>query len=199
MIKNIVFDFGGVLIDWNPEYLYKSVFEEKAEMNFFLENVCTPEWNLQQDAGRSLVKATRELQKLHPKYKNEIQLFYDKWTSMLGGQIDKNVALIKPLKEKYKLYGLTNWSSETFPKALEMYSFFQEIDGIIVSGTEKLMKPNQRIYELLLSRFGLNASECLFIDDNINNIRTAKELGFSTIHFTDGVNLKEELYQKNIL
>ncbi|MTI32089.1 HAD family hydrolase [Xanthovirga aplysinae] len=198
-IKNIIFDFGGVLIDWNPRYLYEKVFQEKAEMDFFLKNICNQEWNVKQDAGRLLSEATVELQKQYPKYKTEIQRYYDDWLLMLGGEISENVKLIKPLKLKYKLFGLTNWSAETFPIALNRYSFFRDLDGMVVSGNEKMIKPDKSIYELLLKRYHLQANESLFIDDNFENIVAARELGFQTIHFREGSVLEEQFRLMNLL
>ena len=198
MIKNIVFDFGGVIVDWNPEYLFKDVFTDRAELDYFLRNVCTPDWNERQDAGRSLSEAIRTLQERHPKYRNEIHLYYDKWTTMLGGPIDHNVALLKLLKANYRLFGLTNWSAETFPIAYELYPFFGEFEGIVISGVEKLAKPDERIYQLLLERYGLVATECLFIDDNERNTRAASVLDFNTLHLKNDVYLKEQLIQLGI-
>ncbi|TKG97067.1 HAD family phosphatase [Puteibacter caeruleilacunae] len=192
-IKNIIFDFGGVLIDWNPEYLYRHVFSEKSEMDFFLKHICSSEWNLQQDAGRPFGQATLELQLKFPRYHNEIELFYLKWDQMLGGEITKNVKLIDELKTKYSLYGLTNWSAETFPIVFQRYQFFKKLDGIVVSGEEKMIKPDPSIYCTLLDRYQLIARECLFIDDNKENISAANRLGIHTIHLQQGVDLKKEL------
>lgn len=192
-IKNIVFDFGGVLIDWDPAYLYEKVFENKDEMDYFLENVCNSEWNVKQDAGRALAVATAEKQAEYPHYKDEIAMYYGRWVEMLGGTIDENTRLIKPLKKNYKVYGLTNWSAETIPFAMERYDFFNDLDGMVVSGTEKLIKPDPEIYKLLIDRFSLVPSESLFIDDNKANITAAKELGFQTIHLTPEIDLEEEL------
>ena len=193
MIRNIVFDFGGVLVDWNPEYLFKDVFKDKSELDHFLENICTPDWNEKQDAGRLLSDAIRILQKRHPKYHEEIRLYYDEWTTMLGGPIEQNVALLKPLKMNYRIFGLTNWSAETFPIACDLYPFFGDFEGIVVSGEERLAKPDERIYLLLLERYGLSGEECLFIDDNARNITAATALGFHTLHLTGDVSLKEAL------
>ena len=198
-IKNIVFDFGGVLIDWNPVYLYKNVFATEEELNFFLENVCRYDWNLLQDEGRPLAEATHLLQQKFPEYTKEIALYYDRWEEMLGGTIDENTQLIKPLKEKYNLYGLTNWSAETLPLAMQRYDFFQDLKGIIVSGEEKIVKPDKRLYHILLDRYDLLAEESLFIDDNAVNIETARELGFQTMHFANGSNLGKWLQENNIL
>ena len=198
MIRNIVFDLGGVLVDWNPEYLFKDVFSDKSELDHFLDNICTPDWNEKQDAGRSLSEAIRTLQERHPKYRDEIRLYYDEWTTMLGGPIEQNVALLKPLKTNYRIFGLTNWSAETYPIAYDLYPFFGEFEGIVVSGIERLAKPDKRIYLLLLERYGLSASECLFIDDNARNIRAAKALGFHTLYMTNDVCLKEELIRLGV-
>ena len=198
VIRNIIFDFGGVLVDWNPEYLFKDVFSERSELEHFLQNICTPDWNEKQDAGRTLAEAVSTLQKRHPKYRNEIKLYYDEWTTMLGGPIEHNVALLKPLKTNYRLFGLTNWSAETFPIAYDLYEFFKEFEGIVVSGEVKLAKPDERIYQLLLQQFGLIAAECLFIDDNKRNILAALELGFQTIHLHSGVSLEDELGKRQI-
>ena len=198
MIRNIVFDFGGVLVDWNPEYLFKDVFSDRSELDYFLENICTPDWNEEQDAGRSLSEAIRTLQERHPKYQDEIRLYYDEWTTMLGGPIQQNVALLKPLKANYRLFGLTNWSAETFPIAYDLYPLFGEFEGIVISGRERVAKPDSRIYLLLLERYGLAATECLFIDDSARNIQAATELGFRTLHLNTDVCLKEELKQLGI-
>lgn len=198
MIRNIIFDFGGVLVDWNPEYLFKDVFRNRSELDYFLENICTPDWNEQQDAGRPLSEAVRILQERHPKYKDEIHLYYDKWTTMLGGPIEQNVALLKPLKAHYRVFGLTNWSAETFPIAFDLYPFFREFEGIVISGVEKLKKPDERIYLRLLERYALAAAECLFIDDNLQNIQAATALGFHTVHLQSNTSLKQELLQLEI-
>lgn len=198
-LKNIVFDFGGVLIDWNPIYLYREIFDKEENMNHFLEHVCRYEWNVLQDAGRSLAEGTRVLQEQYPEYRKEIAMYYGRWDEMLGGIIEENVKLIKPLKEKYNVYGLTNWSAETIPIAMERYDFFKDLDGMVVSGAEKIIKPDPQLYRILLERYGIQAGESLFIDDNYANIKTAQQLGFQTIHIVDGVNLEEVLKARAIL
>jgi 2-haloacid dehalogenase len=198
-IKNIVFDFGGVLIDWNPRYFYKDIFSEQSEMETFLREVCNSQWNMKTDAGLSFSEATKELQKQHPEYSNEIELYHRNWEKMISGEIIENTSLLENLKTKYRLFGLTNWSAEAFPVAFKKYSFFEKFEGIIVSGQEKKVKPNKDIYELLLARYKLLANESLFIDDSISNIETAKELGFFTIHINKNMNLKEQLLKAGIL
>jgi 2-haloacid dehalogenase len=192
-INTIIFDFGGVLIDWNPRYMYQDEFEEISEMEYFLSSVCTEDWNLQQDKGRSLAEATRILQDKFPEHSVKIKLFYDQWEKMIKGCIAQNVTILKILKEKYKLYGLTNWSAETFPIVFNRFSFFKLFDGIVISGEEKLIKPDKKIFELILDRYHLEAKNSLFIDDNVGNIKAAKEMGFETIHVQEKTNLRYEL------
>lgn len=182
IIKNIIFDFGGVLMDWNPKYLYQNVFNSEEEMDFFLDNIATLKWNAEQDRGRSFQEATEILQNQYPEFSKEIALYYSQWPVMLKGTIEENVSILRNLHGRYQLYGLTNWSAESFPYAYKNYDFFSLFNGIVVSGEEKLIKPDERIYELLLNRYNLNASECLFIDDNYENIRTAQAMDFNTIH-----------------
>lgn len=198
-LQNIIFDFGGVLIDWNPKYLYENVFDTEEEMNYFLENVCRYDWNVLQDAGRPVSEATMLLQEKHPEYSEQISYYYGRWEEMLGGTIDENVKLIKPLKKRYKLFGLTNWSAETLPIAIDRYSFFKDLDGIVVSGDEMIVKPDPKIYEVLLSRYNLDAESSLFIDDNADNIETANKMGFKTVHFTDKVNLEHLFKSEKII
>jgi len=198
-LKNIVFDFGGVLIDWNPVYLYRDVFGTEEEMNYFLENICRYDWNIQQDAGRPLAEATRLLQEKHPRYRDQIALYYGRWEEMLGGPIEENTRLIRPLKQKYDVYGLTNWSAETIPLAMKRYDFFADLDGIVVSGEEKIVKPDPALYRILLERYGLKAEESLFIDDNAANIETARQMGFQVVHLTADLNLGQWLKHASIL
>jgi 2-haloacid dehalogenase len=192
-IKNIVFDFGGVLVDWNPRYLYQDHFKDTNKMEFFLKNICTEEWNIEQDRGRALSEATIELQKKFPEHSASIELFYGEWETMLKGEISGTVALLHKLKKNYSLYGLTNWSSETIDIAYRRFSFFKEFDGIVVSGTEKLIKPDKRIYQLLMERYFIKAEESIFIDDNIYNVKAAQDLGFHAIHFENATQLEANL------
>ncbi|MFA6713689.1 MAG: HAD family phosphatase [Bacteroidales bacterium] len=198
-IKNIIFDFGGVLVDWNPKYVYENIFQKKTEMDFFLKNICSPLWINKQDAGESISETTKELQLKHPEYREEIEMFYRDWEKMLGGEITENTRLIKTLKSKYKIYGLSNWSAETFPIAFKKYPFFSDFDGIVLSGQEKMVKPDSRIFKLLLNRYSLKAEESLFIDDNMKNVITAKEIGFLTILLTENINLNKKLTDLGIL
>lgn len=192
-IENIIFDFGGVLVDWNPRHLYRDYFDNEQEMEYFLRHVCTEEWNLEQDRGRPLSEGTRLLQEKYPDFHSMIQLFYDKWEVMLKGDIPETVSLLYQLKAKYKIYGLTNWSAETIPVAFARFPFFSEFDGIVVSGKEKLIKPDKQIFKVLIDRYNLLAENTVFIDDNEKNINAAREIGMNAIRFENPDQLEEEL------
>ncbi|MBW8683767.1 HAD family hydrolase [Chitinophaga rhizophila] len=199
--SNLVFDLGAVLIDWNPRYLYNKIFATAAETDFFLTNICTSDWNEEQDAGRSLQDGTELLITQHPQYEAQIRAFYGRWKEMLGGPIEETVEILRDLKDskQYKLYALTNWSNETFPLALLNYPFLQWFDGIVVSGREKIRKPDAAFYNLLLNRYELDAAATLFIDDNERNIRGAAACGIDGIHFQSAGQLRRELEEQAIL
>lgn len=200
-IKTIIFDLGNVLIDWNPDYVFDKLFEDKERKKYFFENVCTMEWNEMQDAGRSINEATEELAAKHPEWEEYIRAYYGQWKDMLGGPIHDTVEIFRRLKEsgRYKLYALTNWSAELFPYALEMYEFLHWFDGRVVSGEEKMRKPNPEFYKILLDRFGVQTAGALFIDDNYRNIKAAEELGIKSIHFKSPQQLREELEKYTLL
>jgi 2-haloacid dehalogenase len=198
-IENIIFDFGGVLVDWNPRHLYKTHFKDENEMEHFLKNICTEEWNLEQDRGRTLKEGTLLLQNKFPEFHDMIQLFYDEWETMLKSEIPETVSLLYQLKKKYKLYGLTNWSAETISIAYDRFPFFKEFEGIVVSGHEKMIKPNKEIYHLLLNRYNLKAENTIFIDDNLKNIKAAEEIGLHAIHFESAAQLEAKLSTLNVL
>lgn len=180
-----VFDLGGVLIDWNPRYVFNQIFnhnEEKA--NWFLNNVCTFHWNEEQDRGRLIKDAEDLLIAIHPEYKNEIRSYYGRFNEMLSGEIEGTVQILKKLKQsRHKLYALTNWSHETFPIALRRFEFLNDFDGIVVSGIEKVMKPDPKIFQIMIERYQLNPKNCVYIDDRADNCMTAAKLGFTTHHF----------------
>lgn len=194
-IKNIIFDFGGVLMDWNPRYFFKDYFKDDERMEFFLKNIAEDEWNAEQDRGRSLSEGTEIQVQKHPEWEQELRAYYDNWTTMLKADIPQNVAVLRKLGQTdYELFGLTNWSHETFPYALENYDFFQLFKSkIVVSGEEKLIKPDPEIWNILLNRYNIKADESVFIDDNAKNIEVAKSLGFKTIHISPETDLEKEL------
>jgi len=200
MTKILVFDLGGVLIDWNPRYLYRKLIDDEDDIDFFLSEVCNSKWNLKQDAGRTLAEATAERIALFPEKKSLIEAFYDRWEEMLGGEIGESVKILRELKNKGEsIYALTNWSGETFPIAEERFDFLQWFDGTLVSGVEKMVKPDPAIFHLLLKRYELRAQDCLFIDDSIINIDAASEMGFETHHFKSPAGLRQNLIDVNLL
>lgn len=195
-IKNIIFDLGGVLIDWNPDYVFLSEFQGNQEkMQEFYDKVCTFDWNENQDAGYPLKKATEDRIKLFPEYENLIQMYYGRWEEMLGGAIEDSVSILKKIikNPNYKVIALTNWSAETFPIALKRYDFLHWFEGIVVSGTEKTRKPFKKIYYLTLKRYNLKPANSLFIDDNKRNIIAAKEIGINAIKFNNPSQLENDL------
>ena len=201
MINTIIFDLGAVLIDWNPHYLYRSLFTDEQEMKDFLANICTSDWNEEQDAGRSLQEGTDLLVAQYPEHESNIRAFYSRWIEMLGEPLHDTVEIFRQLKAsgKYKIYALTNWSAETFPFALERYDFLNWFDGIAMSGAEKMRKPAPAFYQLLLDRYNVKAAEALFIDDNYRNILAAEKMGIKSIHFTSAEALEGKLKEVGVL
>jgi 2-haloacid dehalogenase len=200
-INTVIFDLGGVLIDWNPRYLYRKIFKTEEEINWFLENVCTPEWNDQQDAGRSFEEATEELVTKFPEHELAIRAWYGRWNETINGRIHETVELLKEIKEskKYKLYALTNWSAETFPWALANFEFLHWFEGIVVSGVEKSRKPFPEFYKILFDRYQINPAQAIFIDDNIKNVEGALKVGLPTIHFQSAEQTKKELAKAKVI
>ena len=200
-INTLVFDLGGVLIDWNPQYLYSKLIPDKKEREWFLANICTPDWNEEQDAGRSLREATEMLVRKYPGHEKSIRAYYDRWTEMLGGPIHETVEIFRELKfeTSIKLYALTNWSAETFPVALELYDFLHWFDGRLVSGEERTRKPFPEIYKILIERFSIEPSKAIYVDDNIRNVLPARALGFHGIHFRTPELFREELVGLGVL
>jgi 2-haloacid dehalogenase len=201
MINTIVFDLGGVLIDWNPEYVFLKEFRgDREKMNWFFENICTSAWNEQQDAGHSLEQATRERIALFPEHERLIRMYYGEWEQMLGYEHTGTVEILKKLHQcpDYTIYALTNWSGETFLVAMQKFSFLSWFKGIVVSGDEKLVKPDPAIYKLLLERYGLDATTCVFIDDRADNVQAAVDLGFKGIQFSNDRQLHKQLLDLNI-
>jgi 2-haloacid dehalogenase len=200
-INTIIFDLGGVLIDWNPRHLYRKIFKTEEEITWFLENVCTGEWNDQQDAGRSFEEATQELIGKFPDHKEAIHAWYSRWQETISGPMPGTVELLKSIKDsgKYKLYALTNWSAETFPWALDNFEFLHWFEGIVVSGVEKTRKPFPEFYQILFDRYNINPSEAIFIDDNVKNVEGSKNIGLPVIHFQSSEQLKQELIKLGVL
>ncbi len=194
-IDTIIFDLGGVLIDWNPRHLYRKIFGGDAEaMEWFLANVCTQEWNAQQDAGRTWQEAVAEAQARHPDHAANIHAYWERWEETLGGAIEGTVALLDELRSQpVRLLALTNWSAETFPIGRRRFPFLDWFEGVVVSGMEKQIKPDGAIYELLLCRYRVDPHRAVFIDDSAANVEGARRAGLHAIRFRDPPSLRREL------
>ena len=201
MIKNIIFDFGGVLVDWNPHYLFDKYFNDIEESNYFVENVCNTEWNAEMDGGKPFEQAVKERTAMFPKYAEPLKLYQTNWMDTMGEEIPGMYDLIKSLKENGfpVIYGLTNWSAETFPAVQKTYRIFSLIDNIVVSGEVKQLKPNPEIFHILLNNYNLKAEESLFIDDNIKNVEGAKAVGINAVLFRGVEKLREDLKKLRVL
>lgn len=192
--RAVVFDLGGVLLDWNPRHLYRKLFADEAAMEDFLANVCTPRWNERQDAGRSFADAVAELAPAHPDKLDLINAWHQRFAEMIPGAIEGTVDILRELKSRrVPVYALSNWSAETFPACRPRFPFLDMLDGIVVSGEEGCMKPDERIFRILLDRYRLAAEETVFVDDNPKNARAAGALGIHGIHFQSPEKLRGEL------
>lgn len=185
-MRNIIFDFGNVLVRWEPERVYLPYFDnDEAKYWYFWRHVCGRQWRDRIDAGEDEQECIRELQSQYPEYAEPIAMYWDRWDEMLPGEVPGMRELIQRLKAsgEYAIYGLSNWSMETFPQARKRFEVLQQIDNYVVSGDVKLIKPDPRIFELLLDRFGLKAEDCTFVDDNPDNVEAAKKLGMQGVVF----------------
>ena len=184
MIKNVIFDFGCVLVYWSQHNLYDNYFGSKEKTDWFVDNICTWEWNNQTDMGKSFAEAVAEKISEHPEWEKEIRIYGERWREMLGGEVPGMKEWIQELKAQgYGVYGLSNWSHETFPMVKDQYEAFGMMDGIVMSGQELIAKPDLRIYQILLERYGLKAEECVFIDDRKENIEAGEKVGIRGIVF----------------
>ena len=196
----IVFDLGGVLIDWNPRHLYRKLFDDEAAMERFLEEVCHHAWNLEQDRGRSFADAIEEAAMRHPDQRAMIEAYHTRWDEMLAGEIEGSVTILEELAARaYELHALTNWSAETFPAARARFAFLERFRTILVSGDERLIKSDARIFQLLLERIAHPARRCIYIDDSEPNVAGAAALGFDAIHFTSPPALRAALADRGLL
>jgi 2-haloacid dehalogenase len=192
--RAVVFDLGGVLIDWDPRYLFRSMFDDEARMEEFLATVTTKEWNLAQDAGRPWSEAVEELAARYPEWRAEITAYWQRWPETLGDAIAPTVDLLAELRAAgVALYALSNWSAETFPVAESRYPFLAWFNGIVVSGFERLVKPDPRIFRVLLDRYGLRPDETIFVDDQPANVEAARGVGMQALQFVDAATLRTDL------
>jgi len=189
-----LFDLGGVFFDWDPKNFFKDKFDNQSEMNFFLDNICNNDWNLQQDKGRLIIDAENDLISKFPNYEEKIKMYYPNHRKMIKGIFHESIELLYELKKKnYSCYILSNWSSETFEGMTDEYNFLKDFDGMIISGDIKLVKPDKKIFELAIEKFNLTPNETIFIDDRIENINSAQNLNFKTVHLTDPKRIKAKI------
>lgn len=199
-VEAVVFDVGGVLIDWNPRHLYRKLFDDAAEMERFLTEVCTQAWNEQADAGRPTAEITEELCRVHPEKRPLIESYYARFAEMIGNAFDESVAIVERLHGSgMPLFVLSNFSAETFPIARQRFPFFGYFSGLVISGSEGMKKPERRIYELLIDRFDLTPSRTLFIDDRADNTQAAREAGWRALQFTSPQQLAYDLQALGLL
>jgi len=191
----VVFDLGGVLIDWDPRYLYRSLFGgDEAAMERFLAEVVTPEWNAEQDSGRAWSEAVAVLSEAHPDQRELIAAYHERWPEMLGGPIEGTVQVLDELRRRgVRLFALSNWSAETFPVALSRYDFLDWFEGKVISGEVGIRKPDHGIFRHLIDTYGLEPAATVFIDDTPANLTAAADLGLRTVLFRDAAQLRRDL------
>lgn len=192
-MKNIIFDFGNVLVQWHPELIYKEHFGDEAKAWWFLRHVADNEWRGRIDAGESSDACIRELKASYPEYAEAVELYRSHWKEMLTGEVPGMRELLTEVLKKYEVFGLTNWSMETFPEARERFGILQMIDRYVVSAEEHLIKPDPRLFQILLDRYQLKAEDCIFVDDNPDNVAAACRMGMHGIHFIGADDLRQKL------
>ncbi len=199
-ITTVVFDLGGVLIDWDPRHLYRQLFSDPQEMEVFLRDVVSPDWNAQQDGGRTWAEATAELLAKHPDQEEMIRVYTERWADMLAGSIAGSVDILREVRDRgHRVYALTNWSAETFPRARLMFPFLEWFEGIVVSGDERVMKPAPEIWHRLIERYAIDPTKAVYIDDMPYNAEVAAELGFHAIRFESPERLRKRLVALGVL
>ena len=197
-----LFDLGGVFFDWDPKYFFKDIFPDPKDLEFFLTKVCNDSWNLKQDAGRTINEAENEIIPKFPSYERQIRMYYTNHRRMIKGTFIESIEALNQLKHyNYPCYVLSNWSAETFKGMEDDYDFLNQFDGMIISGEDKLIKPDSAIYQLAIHRFDLDPKMTIFIDDKLVNVQAAKKNGFKTIHLIDPTKIKEKInfFLKNAL
>lgn len=193
--KIVVFDIGQVLIEWDPRHLYRDLFDGYEDlMEDFLDNVCSPAWNQEQDRGRPWADAVAQLTAEHPDCAELIRSYDELWEQMVPGPIPGTPEILAELKARgVPVYAITNFSADKFALSQQRFDFLNSFDGIVVSGIEKVIKPDPKIYRILLDRYGIDAADCLFIDDNPDNVESARAVGMTAHHFAGAEALRRDL------
>lgn len=192
-------DVGNVLIEWDPHRLYRRLIPDDEQRCRFLTEVCTLTWNDRQDRGRPLADAVRELQAEFPDYRDLIAAYYDRWPEMLGGEIEGTTAVVDELRTAgVPVYGLTNFSAETFPIARERFPVLDRLDGVVVSGEEGVAKPDAEFFAVLVDRYRIEPERSVFVDDNPGHVQAARRLGFDAVVFTDPGSLRSALVARGL-
>lgn len=200
MPSTVVFDIGGVLLRWDPRHLYRKLFDDEAQMEWFLREVCTSEWNVEQDRGRLWEDAVQLLVARHPEWEGQIRAYHERWHETVAGVFEQNVAVLERLTAAgVPVYAITNFSAEKFVEARERYPFLKSFKGVVVSGEDRMLKPDREIFDLFFSRYLLEPADCIFIDDSRPNIETARSLGMHTVHCVEGADIAAALRAFGIL
>jgi 2-haloacid dehalogenase len=198
--KTVVFDIGNVLIEWDMRNLYRKVFDDHERMEWFLANVCTMAFNIEQDRGRPFAEAVAQLTRDHPDWAEQIRHYDERWTEMIAGPVLGSVEILQELQSRgVPTYAITNFSREKFDVTCRMFPFLTTFAGTVVSADERLLKPDRRIFELFLDRYSLRARDCIFIDDTLPNVESSKQLGFHALHFTGAPKLRADLVDLGVL
>jgi 2-haloacid dehalogenase len=193
-VDAVVFDIGGVLLDWNPRYLYQHLFDDPAELDDFLARVCTSEWHATHDLGADTLTSCQALAREHPDYASQIMAWADRREEMISGQIEGTVAILDELRSAgVPCFVLSNMEADAFAVRRDRYPFFGWVDGCVISGIEKVAKPDARIFEIMIERFGLDPARTAFIDDQPRNIAAARALGLVALRFESPPALRTEL------
>jgi 2-haloacid dehalogenase len=196
----VVFDVGGVLLDWDPRHLFRHVIADEAEREWFLREVVSPEWNLEQDRGRSWADAVAEAIARHPEHEASIRAYDERWLETIGGVHEDVAALVREVRAAgVPTYALTNYSAEKWALSRQRLAVLREFDGVVVSGEERVTKPDERIYRILLERYGLAPAATFFTDDVAANVAAARAVGLDAERFVDAATLRAQLSERGLL
>jgi FMN phosphatase YigB (HAD superfamily) len=193
-IKAVVFDLGGVLLDWDPRYLYRTLIADPGEMAIFLGRICTPEWHLAHDLGADTEQSCQQLAAAHPELADLIMAWSERSEEMIAGQLDAAISVLADVRAAgFRCLALSNMEADKFVLRQARFGFFAHFDGCVISGIEGFAKPDRRIFEILLDRYDLEAGATVFIDDRAANVAVARELGIAALQYRGAEQLRCEL------